>query len=282
MDFALSTHLFCGERLTSHVLDQILAAGFRQIEIFAARQHLDYHDAIQVRDVAQWFKDHGLELYSLHAPLYPDFDWGRSGGQPVSIAYTERRHRIDSMEEIKRAIEIAEHLPFRYLIQHVGLPDEEYDLRKFDAAFTSLEHLKIFAKERGAKVLLENIPNELSTPERLLNFIQYTRMDDMKFCFDVGHAHMGGGVQAAFRTLKDRIVSTHVHDNRREKDDHLLPFDGEINWEETVRDFRNANGQFPILFELRNYGPEVSSLTRVREVMEKMEAVKQNQKSEEG
>jgi sugar phosphate isomerase/epimerase len=169
MEFALSTYLFVEERLNTFILDQILNAGFRQVEIFAARQHFDYREANQVRDIAQWFKDHGLQLHSLHAPLYPDTDWGRSGGQPISITYIERGHRIDSMDEIKRAIDVAERLPFKYLILHMGLPEEEYDLRKFDAAFTSIEHLRIFAKERGAQVLLENIPNELSTtPMRIV------------------------------------------------------------------------------------------------------------------
>jgi len=274
MEFGLSTHLFVGERLTSHVLDQILAAGFRTLEVFAARQHLDYHDRNHVRDVAQWFEDHGVSLYSLHAPLYADFDWGQTGGPPLSIAYLQRRKRIESMEEIKRAVEVAELLPFRYLILHLGLWDEEYELAKFDAALTSIEHLKIFAKERGAQILLENTPNQLSTPERLLEFIQYSRLEDLKICFDTGHAHMAGGVQPAFQTLRERIVSTHVHDNRGEKDDHALPFDGEIDWEQTVRDFRAVEGQFPILFELRNYGAELSGFNRLRAVMERFEAIR--------
>ena len=274
MEFGLSAHLFVGERLTSHVLDQILAAGFRTIEIFAARQHIDYHDMNHVRDVAQWFQDHDLKLHSLHAPLYADFDWGRSGGPPVSITHLQRRKRIDSMEEIKRAIEVADMLPFRYLVLHLGVLDEEYDLAKFDAALTSIENLNIFAKERGAQILLENTPNELSTPERLLEFLQYSRLDDVKICFDTGHAHMTCGVETAFQTLRDRIVSTHVHDNRREKDDHLLPFDGEIDWEQTVREFRAVEGQFPILFELRNYGPKLSSFTRLKEVMERFQAIR--------
>lgn len=273
MDFGLSTHLFVSERLSSHILDQVIAAGFRTIEIFAARQHLDYHDPNHVSDVAQWFKDHELALHSLHAPLFADFDWGRSGGPALSIAHLERRRRIDSMEEIKRAIEVAERIPFRFLILHLGLAGEEYDLQKFDAAMTSIEHLKIFAKERGVQILLENTPNELSTPERMVEFIQYSRLGDLKICFDTGHAHMTCGVRPAFEILKDRIASTHVHDNRREKDEHAFPFDGGIDWEQTVRDFRSVEGQFPILFELRNYGPELGSLARLREVIQRLDAI---------
>ena len=273
MDFALSTHLFANDRLSSHILDQILGAGFRQIEIFAARQHLNYCDPNHVSDVAQWFKDHDVALFSLHAPLYTDAEWGRAGGLAVSVAYLERRQRIDSMDEIKRAIAVAEKLPFRYLILHLGLPGEEFDIGKFDAAFTSIEHLNIFAKERAVSILLENIPSELTAPERLLQFIHYTHMG-LKICFDTGHAHMTCGVQPAFETLKDQIVSTHLHDNRREKDEHLMPFEGGIDWEQTIRDFRSMEGRFPLMLELRNYGPEVSNLSRVREVTQRMEAIR--------
>jgi sugar phosphate isomerase/epimerase len=273
MQFALSTYLFVNERLSSHILDQILGAGLRTVEIFAARQHLDYHDTNHVRDVAQWFADHGVALYSLHAPLFDDTDWGRLGGLTISVAHRQRRLRIQSMDEIKRAIDIAERLPFRYLIVHMGLPNEEYELEKYDAALTSLEHLRIYAKERGAELLLENIPNELGTPERLVQFLHYSRLD-LKICFDVGHAHLAGGVHPAFQTLKSRIASTHVHDNHGEKDEHLMPFDGDIDWAQTTRDFRAADAEFPVLFELQNYGPEVSTLARVAEVMERMQSIR--------
>ena len=63
------------------------------------------------------------------------------------------------VDEIKRALEIAEVIPFRYLIQHLGVGGEEYDERKVEAAFTALEEINLFARERGVEVLLENIPN---------------------------------------------------------------------------------------------------------------------------
>ncbi|MBI4165482.1 MAG: sugar phosphate isomerase/epimerase [Acidobacteria bacterium] len=274
MEFGLSTYLFVGERLTSHQLDQIAHAGFRTIEIFAARQHFDYQDKNQARDVAQWFEDHGLKLHSVHAPLYADFDWGSSGSPPISITHLQRNRRIESMEEIKRAIEVAEILPFRYLVLHVGVANEEYDIAKFDAAMTSIEHLKIFAKERGAQILLENIPNEVSSPERLVQFIHYSRMEDMKLCFDTGHAHMAGGVVPAFQVMRDRIVSTHVHDNLREKDNHLLPFEGDINWNSTVRVFRSVDGQFPVIFELHEPGKGVPALESLRQIIQRFEEIR--------
>jgi sugar phosphate isomerase/epimerase len=271
MNYGLSTSLFLQERLNAHILDKILESGLHDFEIMAARQHLDYHDPYQVRDVAQWFSDHGVALHSLHAPLFTDKYSGGSGGLQISVAYRERPLRIASMDEIKRAIEVAECLPFRYLILHLGLPHDEYDLARFDAAFTSIEHLSIFAKERGAQILLENIPSDLSAPEHMLSFLDYTRLD-LKVCFDTGHAHLGEGVQPTFRALEERIALVHVHDNHGEKDEHLLPFEGEIDWPETLCAFRSAGGQFPIFFELNGEQKEANVLAGVREVIGRFEA----------
>src|SRR5437867_9898163 len=113
MDFSLSSHLFVSERLNSHVLDQILGAGIRQIEIFAARHHLDYYDQNQVRDVAQWFTDHGVALHSVHAPLYSDTDCVRLRELAVSLAYLERRLLIDSMADRHRPIALPDQRPVR-------------------------------------------------------------------------------------------------------------------------------------------------------------------------
>src|SRR5207248_10722431 len=120
MNFALSTHLFVSERLNSHILDQILAAGLDRIEVFAARQHLDYYDTNQVRDVAQWFTDHGVSLHSVHAPMFTDTNWGRLGGLAVSVADLEKRRRIESIDECKISLDFADMQPYLYLLVHVG------------------------------------------------------------------------------------------------------------------------------------------------------------------
>ena len=83
-----------------------------------------------------------LKLHSLHSPMYTDDIWGRSGPQAV-ITITEpvKSKRLPMVDEIKRALEVAEDVPFRYLIQHLGVSGEEFDERKLDAAFSSLEEI---------------------------------------------------------------------------------------------------------------------------------------------
>src|SRR5690242_15274437 len=157
MDHILSTHLFVNHRLTTALLSRIHQAGIPGVEIFCARQHLDYRDKAQVAELGHWFRDSELKLHSLHAPMYTDEIWGRSGPHAVvTITETLKGQRMQMVDEIKRAIEVAEVIPFKYLIQHMGVAGEEFDMRKFDAAFTSLDELNLFARSRGVEILLEN------------------------------------------------------------------------------------------------------------------------------
>jgi len=251
MQKAMSTYVYVKERLHPGLLDGLASRGAQAIEIFAARQHLDYANRKQhVREIADWFRTSGIPLHSVHAPMFADYEWGRTGSPPVNVAATDRAQRVEAMDEIKRALEIAEQIPFRFLIQHIGLGNESFDERKFEAALTSIEHLRAFAKPLGVNILLENIPNELATPNKLVEFIHTSHFDDVGVCFDVGHAHMNEGVAAAFEILKDQIKSTHIHDNAGDKDSHLWPGKGSINWKETMDLLRSARHKPPLLLEI--------------------------------
>lgn len=276
MTHAISTHLFVGHRLTVALLDRIQHAGIPSVEIFCARQHLDYRDKAQIAELGHWFRDADLKLHSLHAPIYTDEIWGRSGPHSV-ITITEqvKSLRMQSTDEIKRALEIAEVVPFRYLIQHIGVNGEEFDMRKVEAAFSALEELSLFAGQRGVDILLENIPNELSGAERLLQFEELTHLG-LDYVFDTGHAHMQEGVEPAFNLMKERIRSTHLSDNDGKSDSHLFPLGnqgGTIDWKKTMDLLRSRGGQFPLLLELREQPGMAHPLDNALETFDKLEAL---------
>jgi sugar phosphate isomerase/epimerase len=151
MNHVLSTHVFVNHRLTTALLGRVQQAGFPAVEIFCARQHLDYRDKAQIAELSHWFRDSELKLHALHAPMYTDEIWGRSGPHAViTLTHTVKGERLQAVDEIKRTLEIAETIPCRYLVQHLGVSGEEFDLRKVDAAFAALEELKIFAIQRRA------------------------------------------------------------------------------------------------------------------------------------
>jgi sugar phosphate isomerase/epimerase len=208
----------------------------------------------------------------MHSPIFTTNDFARAADPPLNIVDTEKRRRIEAMDEIKRAIEVAELAPFRFLVQHIGNSNESDDTRKFESALSSIEHLRAFAKPLGVTLLVENIPNEISTPERLMELLRTLRYDDLGVCFDTGHAHIMSTVHQAFGVLESRIRSTHVHDNTGNRDSHLWPGDGTVDWEQTMQLLRSAPHSPALLMEIEGQeGLDVGS--RMAGAFKKLESI---------
>jgi sugar phosphate isomerase/epimerase len=58
------------------------------------------------------------------------------------------------------------------------------------------------------------------------------------------------GVEPAFQTLKNHIRSTHVHDNKKDRDSHVLPGEGTIDWKQAMDLLRSAPAVPACLLEL--------------------------------
>lgn len=270
MQRVLSTYRYVRHALEPSLLAQVAHAGIPAVEIFCAAGHFSYASPQAVRELAGALEENHLSLHSLHSPPERDAAFGRSG-VPNSISEPERVRRLDAVDEVKRALEVAEQIPFKYLVQHMGQSRDEADQRHFDAAFNSLEHLAIFAKHRGVTIVLENTPDELGSPDSLLRFLKETHLNDLKLCLDVGHAHIGTKIDTAFEIMRERIVTTHIHDNHGEKDEHLLPYSGSIDWDALIGLISGAPHELPIVLELKEATSGEPSLDQVRASFDKIE-----------
>jgi len=271
MQRVLSTYRYIHHPLGPTLLAEISQAGIPAIEVFCATGHFNYRSQQTVTELAAALRDHGLKLHSLHSPTERDMALERDSGVPMSISNTERVRRQDAVDEVKRALEVAERIPFEHLIQHMGQGRDDADPKKFEAAFNSLEHLVIFAKQRGVTIALENTPNELGSPESLQQFIKETHLNGLKLCFDIGHAHIESSIADGFEVMRDRVVTTHIHDNNGEKDEHLLPYEGSIDWDEAFTLFSGASQPLPMVLELKEQPTGAPVLDRVRETFDKIE-----------
>ena len=231
---AISSHVFLNHRLHPGLLDVFARAGAQGIELFAARQHFDYTSRPHVRELAEWFRANSTEAFSTHAPLYSDQEMGRGGAPAVNVIHPEKSRRIDAMDEIKRALEVAETLPFRFLILHLGEREDTWGPRALEHSITALEHLRAFANPLGVKILVENLQGDVARPLHLVEILTTGHFQDIGVCLDVGHAHLGDGVAAALSELSAHIRSSHLHDNKGDKDTHLWPGDGTIDWDEAL------------------------------------------------
>jgi sugar phosphate isomerase/epimerase len=269
MQRLLSTYPFVSRKLTPELLGQIAGAGFEGLEIFCSRSHFEYSMKAEVRAMADALEAHRLRLVSMHAPTSRDVSAMRQSGMPLSICEVERVRRVEAMDELKRVIDVADDLPFQRLILHMGGTRETADLRKRDAAFSTLEHLILHAHHAGVTICVENTTSEMGAPSYLRTFVDETRLAGLRFNFDIGHAHLSDfpeqeRIEKSFSPLGQLVSSAHLHDNHGEKDEHLPPYDGTIDWPTAIKTLRSApQTSLPLVLELKEKtGPEAPSAAR--------------------
>jgi sugar phosphate isomerase/epimerase len=246
MQFGISTQIYRAQAVTVDLLESIRKAGYEQIELFCNRPHLDFHNRALMRAIARWFQENALPAPSLHLPFVENL----SPTQRVWISVLERepRDREAALDQIKRSLELADQVPLAYVVLHLGNPREAFSPLAFEYAYAAIAQIRAFA---GVEVMVENIPNEISTLERLQEFKNVSQIPDVGICYDTGHNHL----RPTTATL-EHIRTMHLHDNHGDKDEHLWPFDGTIDWAAFVEKLVVEKYEGRFVFEAR--GDELS------------------------
>lgn len=272
--FGVSTHLFHESRLTRDHLVHVAAHGFEAIELFATRSHFDYHDAQAIARLGEWLADIPLELHSMHAPIFEGLRRGQ-WIRPLSNAAGDEQQRVAAIGETRAALNVARRLPFQVLVVHLGMPaaaPQASANNRPDAARRSLEEIAGLAAEVGVRVAVEVIPNELSSPDALVRLIEeQVEGLDLGICLDYGHAHLMGDVGEAIEAVSGHLWTTHVHDNHRREDEHLVPFAGTIPWGAAMMATQKIGYDGPLMLEVADTGDPLDVLRRSSAARERLE-----------
>ncbi|MDF1813887.1 MAG: sugar phosphate isomerase/epimerase [Verrucomicrobiales bacterium] len=232
-------------------LRYIRDGGFTLIEVCSYPEHLDCHNLKQVAEAANAVDRMGIEPFSLHAPFADNID----------IASLDREVRKHSIREMMVACEAAATLGARQIVVHPG-PEKEgrpvssewYD-RSHNAA-DSLNQVAERCRELGIYLLLEN----------MLPHLMFGHICDMLFllgsinntmlgtCLDTGHAYLSGDLHTVVHKLSGHLKMIHANDNRGDRDDHLPPGDGDIDWQALIHQLRHYRFQGTIILELNGNG----------------------------
>lgn len=258
MQFGLSTHLYHNHPLAEPHLREVAERGFDRVELFATHGHFEYHDASAIANLGRWLQATGLRLHSVHAPIV-DSLVGTKWGAPYSIATGDQAARQEAVQEAIAAVEIARVVPYEYLVVHLGIPSSQNPApndNNRELARRSIEQIHAAAYPLGVRLALEVIPNELSTPDSLVELIEEElELPDIGICLDFGHAAIMGDLLDAIDSVSGHLVTTHVHDNRGRQDDHLTPFEGTIDWLSALMDVQKVGYEGTLLFELQSGEP---------------------------
>ena len=103
-----------------------------------------------------------------------------------------------------------------------------------------------YAESLGVKVAIENT----KITDHIDYLIENIKSDNLGICFDAGHFHCNQKDNWNIEKYKNKVFCVHLHDNNGTADQHLLPFDGNIDWSKVIQILKDVNYDGPITLEL--------------------------------
>lgn len=167
-------------------------------------------------------------------------------------------------ELMRRSVLGAEILGSEYMVVHpfsvvengVINPDLSYE-----ANMEYFTRWHKFWHEHGVGMAIENMicrddrPNRspFASPEQMIRLVDDLNQPDIGVCLDTGHAYLSGYDPAeCVRKLGARLRATHIADNHGQRDDHVAPFQGDIDWFAVMKALKEIDYQHDFAFEIQN------------------------------
>lgn len=232
----------------------------------------------------------GLKVKSLH---------GSNGRNPISevrwrkdrrtgmetrrdILSPHEWQRRSGVELVKNRVDLASAFGAPDVVMHIDITDAVFRSREAEQAFfaplwASLEELQPYCVEKRVKIAVETLfcasaSSFLQLYDRL--FARFPA-EFIGLCLDTGHWEMiAPGSCSVVEQFGDRLITTHINDNFGATDDHLLPFDGRIEWEAVTRAIAATNYEAPLNLEThidRYSMPERAFYQRAHKVAVRLE-----------
>lgn len=197
----------------------------RHVQVFRNREK-----SITPQDIRRPLNDEGLAIVALHAFFGQDWD--------ISTPDESRRPTI--VEQFAAEADFCRALGGQLVIVHPGhgvIGAETGQPARIEALRRSALRLAEIGQEHDCRFALENLPRGQmgDDPVMLRSIADEVNSPYLGLNFDCGHANLGAGVLKVLDAFSDRMIGTHIHDNKGQNDDHLVPGFGTVAMEAMCR-----------------------------------------------
>lgn len=234
---------------------RIAKTGLSAVELWADSFHLDPRSwTTSLNSLKKILKETQVQPYSIHAPF-------------LNIA--PEKKNSDRIKEwirlVKKTIEWAIELSSEIVVIHpvtFGNIDKiNYETTKHE----TIETLKYFAqsiRNTNLKLAVENMHGLRNQRlgrdlEELIELVDNIGEVKLGICIDTCHSVFNNSIVSNDITkVGHRLLTVHVSDNFPGIgiDPHLLPGQGTINWNKTIKAAREINFQGPWVLEIKGHG----------------------------
>lgn len=209
-------------------IDAIKNAGFKNVFI-------QWYDDNRWNEQAQvdYAKEQGLNIIFAHL-----------GYQNINDIWEKGKSGDELVERYKNDIACCSKNGINLVTMHLtsGTVAPKYN----ELGLNRIREIVSFAKSVNVKVAFEN----LKVKGTLEYIFENIKDENVGLCYDAGHCHAHFKDEFDFEPFKDKIFAVHLHDNDASGDQHLLPYDGTIDWEKVMSEVASYGYNGPVTLEL--------------------------------
>ena len=233
--------------LTRELLKVYVDAGIESLELCDYHPNLDFDDAGFCGLVADWLRELGLHLNSIHIHL-------RHRDPACDLASLESAQHQRAINAHLTAVDFAAELGGCILVTHdivIPEPGEPESVSRRAAFVEGIRAVGAHAEAGGVRLALENLGSGYTRePERLVSLLSEIDMSNVGAVIDTGHRHLSGDPGAALRKVGEYLMTLHLHDNHGGKDEHLLCGRGAIDWVDVMQALRDVGYDGVFMYEI--------------------------------
>ena len=218
------------------------------------------HSESEMDAFSDMFRNGGIRIETFHLPF-------TSADDITSFYETVRRGAVD---RIQTWMEKASRMGASVGILHPTTVAYSVDVEGLDAYLKqlgkSLDTLLPVAEKMGFTLAMENLPPAQggrfgSRPEHFTAIIENFAHSNLGFCLDTGHALVAADPGKAgdfLEVMAPRLVAFHLTDNAGDRDSHLAPGHGLVDWDPVFRKGAEIEFSRPMTIETAPFasGPD--------------------------
>ncbi|NHN34508.1 sugar phosphate isomerase/epimerase family protein [Paenibacillus agricola] len=205
------------------------------------------------REIRASADNHGVRITQMHGPVH--------GSTFSNLAHGMT---LESFEKLlERSLRSAAILGVPWVVLHptnVTRVEGESFQEALEYNVNFYRKIIPVLEQTGVGIALENMIGQRGTrithfalPEELVELIDTLNHPLVGACWDTGHGHITSLDQAAsISTLGSRLKTTHIQDNDGTNDQHLLPYQGTIPWNEVVQTLKRIGYTGDFTYETHN------------------------------
>ena len=167
--------------------------------------------------------------------------------------------------KLRREVDFVQSVGGRTLVIHpvcLGLkrPGDRMDV-------SEIRRIAEYAAARDVRLAVENVRDSIWILDRVLDEVgDDPEETNLGICIDAGHAHLShdAGREPVCEYLEryaDPMVHLHLHDNAGERDEHLAPGEGTIDWQRALATLTARGYSGTAVLEV--HGSEVSPVAAI-------------------